>query len=54
MSTSTAATIAGTVVTDLGSFLTNYIPTVMVVFAGLLALGFGIYLIRKYIIRHRV
>ena len=50
MSPTIAQSIGGIVVRDLGGFMVLYIPSVMVVFAGLLALGFGIYLIRRYIV----
>jgi len=54
MSTTTAATAAGNLVSDLGQFLTSFIPTVLVVFAGLVALGVAIHYVRKYIAGRRV
>jgi len=53
MSTTTAGTIAGQVVSDLGSFLTSYLPSVFVIFVGLLALGLAIHYVRKYIARRK-
>jgi len=52
--TSTIENASHLVIRDLGGFLGQYLPKVMTVFAGLIALGTGIYFIRKYVARKRV
>jgi len=49
MGTSTVSTIFGGFVSDIAANLTNNLPTVLVVAAGLIGLGILIHYVRKWI-----
>lgn len=53
-STTTAATVGHGLLTDLGQFLAGFLPDVLIVFAGLVALGVAIHYVRKYVAGRRV
>jgi len=53
-STSTANTAGESVLHDLGSFLASFLPEVLTVFAGLVALGIALHYVRKYVAGRKV